>query len=116
MCRRPSGSWSERRSQDHYLKANGVKWAASSPVSYFAEFRPSFSRPNSVFFAVAAIPAARSFLIRLTSFSGTGLVSGNWTVPFAAIALELIFPDAARSFKMNGIAYPASFLFTVKAH
>jgi len=32
--------------------------------------------------AVAAIPAARSFAIRLMSFTGTGLVSGKWTVTF----------------------------------
>jgi hypothetical protein len=38
--------------------------------------------PCSGFFAVAAIPAARSFAIRLISFTGTGLVSGKWTVPF----------------------------------
>ena len=33
-------------------------------------------------FAPGAIPAARSFAIRLMSFTGTGLVSGKWTVPF----------------------------------
>src|ERR1035438_7635742 len=30
----------------------------------------------------AGLPAARSFAIRAMSFTGTGLVSGKWTVPF----------------------------------
>lgn len=47
-----------------------------------AGLRATFFRPGSGFFAVAAIPAARSFAIRLMSFTGTGLVSGKWTVPF----------------------------------
>ena len=52
------------------------------PVSYWVYLRLSFSRPSGGFFAVAAIPAARSFAIRPMSFTGTGLVRGNWTVPF----------------------------------
>ena len=32
--------------------------------------------------AVAAIPAARSLAMRRISFTGTGLVSEKWTVPF----------------------------------
>ena len=55
---------------------------AGHPVSYGVYLRLSFSRPSSGFFAVAAIAAARSFAIRAMSFTGTGLVSGNWTVPF----------------------------------
>src|SRR5262249_18432110 len=55
---------------------------AGHPVSYRADLRLSFSRPSCGFFALAAIPAARSFAIRLMSFTGTGLVSGKWTVPF----------------------------------
>ena len=38
--------------------------------------------PTRGFLAVATIPAARSFAIRLMSFSGTGLVRGKRTVPF----------------------------------
>src|SRR4051794_10536016 len=34
------------------------------------------------FFAVAAIPAARSLAIRVMSFTGTGLVREKWIVPF----------------------------------
>jgi hypothetical protein len=52
------------------------------PVSYGVYLRLSFSRPSTGFFAVAAIPAARSFAIRAMSFTGTDLVSGNWSVPF----------------------------------
>jgi hypothetical protein len=44
--------------------------------------RLSFYRPSGGFFAMAAIPAARSFAMRPMSFTGTGLVNGNWTVPF----------------------------------
>ena len=55
---------------------------AGHPVSYWVYLRLSFSRPSSGFFAVAAIPAARNFAIRSMSFTGTGLVRGNWTVPF----------------------------------
>ncbi len=54
--------------------------ATLSPTGLY--LRLSFSRPSSGFFAVAAIPAARSFAIRSMSFTGTGLVRGNWTVPF----------------------------------
>ena len=39
------------------------------------------SRRSNGSFAVAAIPAARSFAIRLMSFTGTGLLSGKCTVP-----------------------------------
>ena len=63
------------------LQANGLA-RAGHPVSYWLYLRLSFSRPSSGFFAVAAIPAARSFAIRSMSFTGTGLVRGNWTVPF----------------------------------
>src|ERR1019366_6138020 len=56
------------------------------------------------FFAVAAIPAARSFAIRLISFAGTGLVSGKWTVPFrsskplsSSSSAAKNVPDAANS-------------------
>lgn len=55
---------------------------ARHTVSYCADVRLPFPRPGSDFFAVAAIPAARSFAIRLISLTGTGLVSGKWTVPF----------------------------------
>ena len=54
----------------------------ATPVSYVLYLRLSFCRPSNGFFAVAAIPAARSFAIRAMSFNGTGLVSGKWTVPF----------------------------------
>ena len=52
------------------------------PVSYWAYLRLSFFRPSSGLFAVAAIPAARSFAMRTMSFTGTCSVSGKWTVPF----------------------------------
>jgi hypothetical protein len=65
---------------DHCLAANGL--VRDHPVSYWAYLRASLSWPSSRFFAVAAIPAARSFAIRAMSFTGTGLVSGKWTVPF----------------------------------
>src|SRR5689334_1932488 len=66
---------------DHGLADNALP-RAGHPVSYCADLRPSLSRPSSGFFGVAAIPAARSFAIRPMSFTGTGLVSGKWTVPF----------------------------------
>ena len=66
---------------DQRPAANGLA-RAGHPVSYWVYLRLSFSRPSSGFFAVAAIPAARSFAIRSMSFTGTGLVSGKWTVPF----------------------------------
>ena len=65
----------------HGLAANGLALAGHR-VSYCADLRLPFSRTGSGFFAVAAIPAARSFAIKLMSFTGTGLVSGKWTVPF----------------------------------
>ena len=65
---------------------------AGHPVSYCAYLRLSFSRPSSGFFAVAAIPAARSFAIRPMSFTGTGLVSGKLDRPLSQlIAPEFIF-------------------------
>ena len=66
---------------DQRPAANGLA-RSSHPVSHWLYLRLSFSRPSSGFFAVAAIPAARSFAIRSMSFTGTGLVRGNWTVPF----------------------------------
>lgn len=54
------------------------------PHAPYCGLRLLFPRPSSGFFAVAEIPAARSFAIRLMSFTGAGLVSGNWTLPFAA--------------------------------
>jgi hypothetical protein len=75
-----------------YWKAVGsdVRNRSRQPDSMVAEeyagcgtyLRLSFSRPSGGFFAVAAIPAARSFAMRPMSLTGTGLVSGNWTVPF----------------------------------
>jgi hypothetical protein len=59
---------------DHCLAANGLA-RAGHPVSYCADLRLSLSRPSSGFFAVVAIPAARSFASRLMSFTGTDLVS-----------------------------------------
>src|ERR1039458_5780236 len=56
--------------------------AAGHTVSYCADLRLPSPRPSSGSFVVAAIPAARSFAIRLMSFTGTGLASGKWTVPF----------------------------------
>src|SRR5580765_283773 len=44
-----------------------------------AALRPAV--PAWVFFAVAAIPAAGNFAIRLMSLTGTGFVSEKWTVP-----------------------------------
>src|SRR5690348_14093259 len=66
---------------DHCLRANDLALAGYT-VSYCAGLRVPFSRRGSGFFAVAAIPAARSFAIRLMSFTGTGLMNGKWTVPF----------------------------------
>jgi len=66
---------------DQRPAANGLA-RAGHPVFYWVYLRLSFSRPSSGFFAVAAIPAARSFAIRPMSFTGTGLVRGNLTVPF----------------------------------
>jgi hypothetical protein len=60
----------------------GRRRAAGHTVSYWSDLRLPFSRPSSGSFLVAAIPAARSFAIRLMSFTGTGFVSGKWTVPF----------------------------------
>ena len=85
--RRPVGEWAEQRSRLPFWE---VTWSCSRlsfnwPESAFRQtLRLSFSRPSSGFFAVAAIPAARSFAIRLMSFTGTGLVSGNGPSPFAA--------------------------------
>jgi len=66
---------------NHCIAANGLA-RVGHPISYCADLRLSFSRPSSGTFVAAAIPAARSFAIRLMSFTGTGLVSGKWTVPF----------------------------------
>lgn len=66
---------------DQRPAANGLA-RTGHPVSYGLYLRLSVSRPSIGFFAVAAIPAARSFAIRSMSFTGTGLVRGNWTVPF----------------------------------
>ena len=55
------------------------------PHAAYCGLRLLFSRPSSGFFAVAEMPAARSFAIRLMSFTGAGLVSGNWTVPFRSL-------------------------------
>ena len=66
---------------NHGLASNDLT-RVGRPVSYCADLRLPFSRPGSGFFAVATIPAARSFAIRPMSFTGTGLVRGNWTVPF----------------------------------
>ena len=65
----------------HCLAANDLA-LAGHPVSYCAGLRAPFFRPGSGFFAAPAIPAARSFAIRLMSFTGTGLVSVKWIVPF----------------------------------
>ena len=69
------------RSGSHCLAANGLELPGHT-VSYCADLRLPFSRSGSDIFTVAAIPAARSFAIRLMSFTGTGLVSVKWTVPF----------------------------------
>jgi len=53
-----------------------------SPCLLQCRLAPFFLSAQRWFFAVAAIPAARSFAIRLMSFTGTGLVNGKWTVPF----------------------------------
>src|ERR1035438_3500421 len=66
---------------DHCLAANGLA-RAGHLISYCADLRLAFSRLSSGSFVAAAIPAARSVAIRLMSFTGTGLVSGKWTVPF----------------------------------
>ena len=53
-----------------------------STLSYCVDLFLPFTWLTAGFRAVAAIPAARIFAIRLMSFTGTGLVSGKWTVPF----------------------------------
>jgi hypothetical protein len=76
-------TWAVRERWRKYFTARlwGVS-PAGRLVSYGADLLVSFPRPSSGFLAVAAIPAARSFAIRLMSFTGTGSVSGKWTVPF----------------------------------
>jgi hypothetical protein len=66
---------------DHCLAAKGLPMAGHT-VSYYADLCLPFAPTRLRFFRVAAMPAARSFAIRLISFTGTGLVSGKWTVPF----------------------------------
>jgi hypothetical protein len=68
--------------QIHGFAANAP---AGGPTLLYCGLRLLFPRPSSGFFAVAEIPAARSFAIRLMSFTGAGLVSGNWTVPFRSL-------------------------------
>src|SRR6478672_11540957 len=68
------GSCANPRTQ---RQLNGLALAEHS-VSYCADLRLPFSRPGFGFFGVAAIPAARSFAIRLISFTGTGLASVKW--------------------------------------
>jgi DNA-directed RNA polymerase specialized sigma24 family protein len=63
-------------------KSRREKWLAFFQLNHSCSLRLSFPRTSSVFFAAAAISAARSFAIRSMSFTGTGLVRGNWTVPF----------------------------------
>jgi hypothetical protein len=62
------------------LQLTTSRWA-DHPVYYCAGL-PLVFRLGSGFFAAAAIPAARSFAIRLMSFTGTGLLSVKWIVPF----------------------------------
>jgi|HubBroStandDraft_2_1064218.scaffolds.fasta_scaffold237128_2 hypothetical protein len=96
-------NWLAARAADHAIQLDGLSNRSIGPSRpsgrsascsqaasrgrttlspYGLYLRLSFSRPSSGFFAVAAIPAARSFAIRSMSFTGTGLVRGNWTVPF----------------------------------
>ena len=70
-----------RRLANHCLAANAFT-VAGQAVPYCGDLLLPLSRLNTGFRAVAAMPAARSFAIRLMSFTGTGLVSGKWTVPF----------------------------------
>jgi|SRR5271169_1161974 len=70
------------------LAADGVLQTDSSLLGRLT----SFLRLSRGFLVVAAIPAARSFAIRLMSFTGTGLVSGKWTVPFSQLVPpEVVF-------------------------
>ena len=73
-----------------FLAANAGRYnttfsdTTASPIynGYGAGLRPFFSPASSGLVRVATIPAARNFATRLMSFTGTGLVSGKWTVPF----------------------------------
>jgi len=72
----------EREARYARVQPSLARIAPRRPVSYCAGLRLAFPWPTGVSFPVAAIPLARSFAIRLMSFTGTGLVSGKWTVPF----------------------------------
>ena len=74
--------WEAARQQLLVKKKTLTRSRAPIRSPTWPDLRLPFPRPGSGFFAVAAIPAARSFAIRLMSFTGTGLLSGKWTVPF----------------------------------